>query len=167
MDKRWLAAAGVVAGIGIVGYALFSQETPEERIREQLERLSVVIRVGEEAENPVARATRLNAEFADLFDKDVRANIPELSNPIEGRRELVQLAARAHFWVRTLDVDFSGLEIEAGEINASASGPARLSGTRTSGEPETGKRQVRFTFTNADSEWKIDSVKVERESDDE
>src|SRR5688572_12629604 len=167
MDRRWLAAAGVVAGIGIVGYALFSQKTPEERIREQLERLSEVIRVGEEQENPVMRATRLNGQFAELFDKDVRAEIPELSNPIEGRRELVQLAARAHFWVRTLDVDFSRLDIEAGEVNARASGPARLSGTRTSGEPETGDRQVRFTLTQIDSEWKIDSVKVERRSDDE
>jgi len=167
MDRRWLAAAGVGAGISIVGYALFSQKTPEERIREQLERLSVVIRVGEEPENPVLRATRLNGQFADLFDKDVRAEIPELSNPIEGRKELVQLAARAHFWVRTLDVDFSRLDIEAGEINARASGPARLSGTRTNGEPETGERQVRFTLTNIDSEWKIDSVKVERRSDDE
>jgi hypothetical protein len=167
MDRRWLAAAGVVAGIGVVGYALFSQKTPEERIREQLERLSEVIRVGEEQENPVMRATRLNGQFVDLFDKDVRAEIPELSNPIEGRKELVQLAARAHFWVRTLDVDFSRLDIEAGEVNARASGPARLSGTRTSGEPENGERQVRFTFTQIDSEWKIDSVKVERRNDDE
>jgi hypothetical protein len=166
MDKRWLAAAGVVAGIGIVGYALFSQKTPEERIREKLEHLSEVIRVGEEQENPVMRATRLNGQFVDLFDKDVRAEIPELSNPIEGRKELVQLAARAHFWVRTLDVDFSRVDIEAGEVNARASGPARISGTRTSGEPEKGERQVRFTFTQIDSEWKIDSVKVER-SDEE
>jgi hypothetical protein len=166
MDKRWLAAAGVVAGMGIIGYALFSQKTPEERIREKLERLSEVIRVGEEQENPVMRATRLNGQFAELFDKDVRAEIPELSNPIEGRKELVQLAARTHFWVRTLDVDFSRVDIEAGEVNARASGPARISGTRTSGEPENGERQVRFTFTQIDSEWKIDSVKVER-SDEE
>ena len=167
MDKRWLAAAGVVAGISIVGYALFSQKTPEERIREQLERLAAVIRVAEEPENPVLRATRLNGQFADLFDKDVRAEIPELSNPIESRKELVQLAARAHFWVRTLDVDFSRLAIEAGEVNGSASGPARLSGTRSDGEPETGDRQVRFTLTKIDSDWKIDSVKVAPRSDDE
>jgi hypothetical protein len=164
LDKRWLAAAGVAAGIGIVGYALFSQKTPEERIRSQLERLSEVIRVGEEQENPVVRGARLNGQFAELFDKDVRAEIPELSNPIAGRKELVQLAARAHFWVRTLDVDFSRLDIEAGEVNARASGPARLSGTRTSGEPETGERQVRFTLTRTDSDWMIDSVKVEPQS---
>ena len=78
-----------------------------------------------------------------------------------------QLAARAHFWVRTLEVDFSRLDIEAGEVNAEASGPARLSGTRTSGEPETGERQVRFTLTRTDSDWLIDSVKVKPRSDDE
>jgi hypothetical protein len=167
MDRRWLAAAGVVAGIGIVGYALFSQKTPEERIREQLERLSEVIRVGEEQENPVVRAARLNGQFAELFDQNVHAQIPELSNPIDGRKELVQLAARSHFWVRTLEVDFSRLDIEAGDVSASASGPARLHGTRTNGEPETGERQVRFTLSRVDSEWKIDSVKVERRSDDE
>jgi hypothetical protein len=167
MDRRWLAAAGVVAGIGIVGYALFSQKTPEERIREQLEQLSEVIRVGEEPENPVVRAARLNKQFAELFDQNVHADIPELNNPIQDRKELVQLAARAHFWVRTLEVDFSRLSIEAGEVNASASGPARLHGTRTNGEPETGERQVRFTLSRADSEWKIDSVKVEPTRGDE
>ena len=167
MDRRWLAAAGVVLGLGIVGYAVFSQKTPEERIRERLERLSQAIRVGEPPENPVMRATRLNGQFAELFDKDVRADISELSNPIEGRTELVQLAARANVWVRTLDVDFSHLDIDAGQVNASASGPARISGTRTSGEPETGERQVRFTLTLTDSDWMIDSVKVEPRSDDE
>jgi hypothetical protein len=167
MDKRWLAAAGVVAGIGIVGYALFSRKTPEERIREQLERLSTVINVGEEPENAVVRAARLNGQFADLFDENVSAQIPELSNPLRGRKELVQLAARANVWVRTLEVDFSRLDIEAGQVNASASGPAVLSGTRINGEPETGERQVKFTLTLDDSEWKIDSVKVERKSDEE
>ncbi len=161
MDKRWLAAVALIGGVSIVGYALFSRKTPEEQVREQLARLAKVIHVGEEPENPVLRATRLNGEFADLFDKDVHAEIPEISSPIENRRDLVALAARANVWVRTLDVDFSRLDVEAGQTNANADGHAQLAGVRSDGTPERGERRVHFKFSKADSEWKIYSVTVE------
>jgi hypothetical protein len=166
MDKRWLAAGALVAGIAIVGYALFSRKTPEEEVREQLARLAAAIAVREEAENPVMRATRLNGEFADLFDKNARARIPEISSPIENRKELVALAARAGMWVRALDVDFSRLDVEAGELNASADGPAQLSGVRVDGTPERGDRTVHFQLSKIDSEWKITSVSVEPKPDE-
>jgi hypothetical protein len=144
-----------------VGYALFSRKTPEEQIREQLARLAKVVHVGEEAENPVMRATRLNGEFQDLFDKDVHAEIPEISGPLENRKDLLQLAARANVWVRTLDVDFSRLDVEPGQTSASAEGPVQLSGVRSDGTPEHGERRVHFRFSKIDSEWKIHSVRVE------
>jgi hypothetical protein len=161
MDKRWVAAAALFAGVGIVGYALFSRQTPEEQVREQLSRLAAAIAVAEEAENPVMRAARLNGQFADLFDKDVRAKIPEISSPIENRRDLVQLAARANIWVRTLEVDFSRLDVEAGETSASADGPVQLSGVRVDGTPERGDRTVHLQLMKVDSQWKVTSVRVE------
>src|SRR5688572_7492006 len=127
MDRRWFAAAALAAGVGIVGYALFSRQTPEEEVREQLARLAAAVAVGAEAENPVLRATRLNGQFSELFDKNVRAEIPEISNPIEDRKALVALAARANVWVRALEVDFSRLDVEAGDMSASADGPMQLS----------------------------------------
>ena len=157
--KRALIYLALVAGIALVGYAIFGRKTDEEQIVEQLTRLAAVVSIDSE-ENPLTRGARLNREFNELFTKDARASVPELSTPVSGRRELVALATRAVASFRSLDVEFDGTSIQVGNAGAHVKTTAKLNGVRTDGDLDRGDRQVSLRFLPADGDWKIDEVSV-------
>jgi hypothetical protein len=157
--KRALVWLALAVGLSLVVYAVFASKTDEEIIEEQLTRLAAAISVSPE-ENPLTRAARLNREFSELFSKDATASVPELSAPVQGRRELLALATRAAAGFRTLDVAFSGTTVEVGNAAAEVKTTATLSGVRSDGDLDRGKRQVGLRFKRSDGDWWIDSVNV-------
>jgi hypothetical protein len=157
--RRALIYLALLLGVVLVGYAIFGRKTDGEQIEEQLARLAAVVSIDSE-ENPLTRGARLNREFNDLFTKDARASVPELSAPVRGRRELVALATRAVASFRSLDVAFDGTSIEVGNAGAHVKTTAKLNGVRTDGALDRGERQVSLAFLRSDGEWKIDDVGV-------
>ncbi len=157
--KRALVWLALIAGLLLVGYAVFAQKTDEERIQEQLARLAAAVSIDSQ-ENPLARGARLNREFSELFTKEARASVPELSAPVEGRRELVALATRAVGSFRSLDVAFSATSIEVGNAAADVKTTAKLNGVRTDGDLDRGERPVSLRFLRSDGAWMIDSARV-------
>ncbi|HEY6556840.1 MAG TPA: nuclear transport factor 2 family protein [Polyangiaceae bacterium] len=157
--KRTLIWLALGLGLLLVGYAFFASKTDEEIIEEQLTRLAAAVSVSPE-ENPLTRAARLNGEFSELFTRDATASVPELSAPVQGRRELLALATRAAAGFRTLDVAFSNTSVEVGNAAAEVKTTATLSGVRSDGDLDRGKRAVSLRFTRSDGDWWIASANV-------
>lgn len=167
MDKRWLGVGAVVIGLAIVAFALFARKTDEERIREQLERLSQVVKV-EGGENPVFRSQRLAKEFETLFDKNVRVEISELGATAGGKKELLGVAVRAATIYRSAEVNVSPERIQllASGQAASVDASATVIGDRGNG-PEKDERKVHFGLTRSDGDWLIDRLLVTPRSEAE
>jgi hypothetical protein len=159
--KRALVWVALIAGLALVGYAVFARKTDEELIEEQLARLAAVMSIDSE-ENPLARGARLSREFNELFTKDARASVPELSAPVQGRRELVALATRAVASFRSLDVAFSGTSIDIGNAAADVKTTAKLNGVRADGDLDRGERQVSLRLVRSDGAFLIDSASVSK-----
>jgi hypothetical protein len=160
--KRWLPHIGIAVGLLIAVYALFFSESDEDRIRGRLEQLEDAVAVTAGDTNLVLRAARVNAEFAEIFVKDVGFEIPELSSAAGGRAELVGLAANAPQLYATASVDLGGLAIEIDDqgMTAVAFGEATVRGTRHSGDPEGDSRTVSLRFDQIDGEWQVVSLSV-------
>lgn len=162
--KRWLALAGFVLGLSLVGYAVFARETDEEQITALLGRIEKAVRVdGDTATNPLFRAAQLRRDFSDVFDKNVRYRIPDLSTPSESAESLVALAARSSVSLTTLDVAFSHVEIRLVPpgSNATADTVAKIRAFRGSEPFEEGERRVRFTLRKMNADWRITSFSVD------
>lgn len=157
--RRALLWVGLAVGVALVAYAIFARKTDEEIIAEQLARLAAAVSIDSE-ENPLARGARLSGQFRDLFTPGATASVPELSAPVQGRRELVALATRAVASFRSLDVAFSGTSIEVGSAAANVTTTAKLNGVRTDGDFDRGERAVRLRWLRSEGDWKIDSVSV-------
>jgi phosphoribosylformylglycinamidine synthase len=162
--KRSLIWLSLMAGLVLVLYAFLGGKTDEEIIQAQLSRLATSVSVVPN-ENPLQRAARLNRDFSELFTKDARASVPELSAPVQGRREIVALATRAGAGFQTLDMAFGATTVEVGNAAAEVKTTATLSGVRSDGDLDQGKRQVHLRFTRTDGDWLIDSANVSEEAD--
>ena len=159
--KRYLPHLGVVIGIAIAVYALFFSDSEEDRIRAKLDQLEDAARVSDANTNIVVRTARVKKEFAEVFDKDVRFEIPELTSDESGRDVLVGLAAQAPRMYQTVSVDLGGLDITVDEagLTAIAQGPATLTGTR-GGQLERDDRTVSLSFDKIEGDWKVVMVSV-------
>jgi hypothetical protein len=154
---RLAAVLAILAGLALVGYALFGRETDEERIRSKLAALSRAVHVDEDTgTNPIFRGTSLRGAFQDLFEARVTYRIPELGSDGQGTDSLVQLALRGTTGVTTFDVDFSSVEvtIAAGGALADVRTTAKLQAFR-GGTSQVDSRKVRFDFGKSQGDWKI------------
>lgn len=156
--KRLVAIAAGVLGIGVIGYAVFSEPSDEEQIRELLERLETAV-VVDGRENLLIRKARIDGEFDEIFDADVRVSIPELTSLKDGRSGLSMVATQAGSYFQTASVDIDDLELEVGSIGANVNARASLVATR-SGGPERDDRQVRFELSKSSGDWLITAVEV-------
>ena len=155
-SRRWIAIAGVVAGLALILYAVFGRRSDDELIRAQLQRLADVVTFSEPG-NPVARGLSLKGAFRDLFDDRVRGDIPELGSPRSGREALVQLAVQSTHFARSLSVAFSDIDVEvdATRVNAKVTATAQLHAVTREGQERWDERAVRFQFVKAERGWKI------------
>ena len=162
--KRVLAATGVVLGLGLIGYAVFSRETDEEQIRRRLTELADAVHLDAERGNPAVRGLELRGRFAELFEKDVRAQIPELGSSRQTRDDLAALAAQSSAYFQSLDLDFQKVDVQ---LDGTRSG-ARVSSVvvmtatrRTDPAPERDEREVTFRFVKTDDPgWRIAELVV-------
>jgi hypothetical protein len=160
ISRRSLAIGGIVVGIGLAGYALFGGSSDEEKIRALLDRLAQAVSVTGQ-ENPVLRAGRLRSEFADVFTRDVRVKIPELTSLSSGRDSLVTLAAQTGSYFRTAEIILKDVDIQLVQsgVRAQVSCQATLLADRGQGLRRD-ERRVRFDLGKKDDDWRIDSVTV-------
>jgi len=158
-----LALGGLVLGLSLVGYAVFGRETDEEKILGVLARLEKTIRVdGDTATNPLVRGAALRRDFSDVFDRNVRYRIPELSSPGSGAESLVSLALQSSTGLTTLDVSFSRPEVRlVPTANASVDATAKVRAFRGTEPYEEGNRRVHFELSKASGKWRIDAFSVE------
>jgi SnoaL-like domain len=129
----------------------------EAEIRAALARLASTVTVTEGDRNPVLRGRRIDRDFADLFDQDVRVTIPELPYVPSGRAELAATAADLPtVWSRA-EASFGAVTIKLDDVHASATveGTATLV---TSDGRET--RAVSLLLRKVDGRWRIFSVTV-------
>jgi hypothetical protein len=158
----------VVLGLGIFAYATLFGTTDEELIRARLVALADAIEVKPSEQNLVLRGARIKDAFGGIFVKEVRIEIPELTELRSGRMELVQLAAQAMTMYRTATVDAAGLSIDLDKasLTAVASGKVTLHATRHSGDAQLDTRTVSIRFDKIDGQWLIVSVGVSAKDDE-
>ena len=136
--RRWLAIAGAILGLALIGYALFAEENDEERIRARLTQLEDAVGVDGEASNPIMRTAHVNGEFKEIFEKEVTYKLAELTSQSRGRRALSGLATKAGMYTQTFDLSFTGVDVQitGGGTGAEVSTVAVLRVTRRNGRLE-------------------------------
>jgi hypothetical protein len=159
--KRPVVALGLVA-IAAALYFVFFRSSDEERIKDQLARLAKTVSVSEEQKNPITRAAHLRSELAEIFEKDVRASIPELGSARVGRDALVELALTSSAMVRTVRVEITNVEIKIDDASKSAhvKATARLRGTMSDGQDKRDERALDLQLTRREGDWRIASLTV-------
>jgi hypothetical protein len=160
--KRWLPHIGIVLGVCIAVYALFFSDSEEDLIRGRLDLLEESIQVTPQDSNVVFRLARIKKQFAEIFNKQVSFEIPELTSLSQSRRELVNLAANAPRLYTTASVDLGGLtiDIDTSKTSAVAYGEATLTATRAGGGLERDTRTVSLRFDKIEGEWRVVSLSV-------
>lgn len=156
--RRRAAVAVLSVGLGLVGYALFSSPSDEERIHAVLDALAEAISF-DEPENPLQRTARLDRAFADLFGEDVVVRIPEAGVDTTGRGSLGQIGARTRVGYQSLRLSVAHVSVEAGANSANVALLAKLSGTRGS-EVKSDERRAELRFDKVDGDWRIVRVRV-------
>jgi hypothetical protein len=163
LDRRAAIGALVAAVLGVGGYFVL-RPTDESRIRKQLSKLATAVRIKESdmQSNPIGRLAHVSGEFEELFDPDVRVSVSELTSLRSGRRELAEIVSGAPRFVRTFEVDFSGVTIKIDEAGASAAvgAIAEVSALDRDGQTRKDKRAVDFRFVKDGSAWIITTVSV-------
>lgn len=168
MPTRWLAIAGMVLGISLIGYAVFARETDEEKIFGLLGQIEKAVRVdGDTATNPLIRAGQLKREFSEIFAKNVSYSIPELAPASQGSEDLVALAVRSSVSLTTFDIGFtrSDIRLVAPGTRATASTTVKIHAFRGSEPYEEGERSVRFEFAKIGGEWRVTAFGVGAKQD--
>ncbi|HMR09545.1 MAG TPA: hypothetical protein PKA88_27385 [Polyangiaceae bacterium] len=155
-----MGIAGIITGLGLVGYALFGGPSEEELIREQLHRFAHVLGV-DPSENAVFRLGRLNKEFKTLLTDNVHVRVRELTSLERGRKGLAAVAARAGVYFTGAEISLSDFEIQidAKETSATVKCLARLTAEQ-GGQPRRDDRRVDFKLAKVDGDWLIDSIFV-------
>ncbi|MCA9639350.1 MAG: hypothetical protein H6718_15640 [Polyangiaceae bacterium] len=158
--RRLLALVAGVLGTGLIGYAFFTDESEEERVRSVLSRFGRAVSVEADQTNPLARLAFVNGEFKETVDPDVHASVPELRNLKQGRQSLAEMAVQSGQLFRTATVEFSNCDIQVGNAGAKADCVGHLTGVNRSGEPRKEERTVHFELREQDGAWMIQSIIV-------
>ena len=155
-----MAAVGVC--VAVLVYAVFFWPSEQDRIREVVLRLADAVEVKGDAQNPAIRALHLQGELAEVLSKEATAIIPELSEPLRGRKEITALAAGAGTAWATARVSFSTMkiEIDRSREHASVTATATLTATEHGGRPRRDTRDTSFDLEKIDGRWWITMIEV-------
>lgn len=158
--RRLLALVAGVLGIGLIGYALLTEESDEERVRGVISRFARAVSVEPDQTNPIARLAFLKGEFREIVEADAQFSVPELTNLKQGRQQLAEVATQAGQVFRAATVEFSNCDIQVGNIGAKADCVGHLNGVERSGQPRKDERTVHFELRQTDGAWLIQSIVV-------
>lgn len=162
--SRMLIAAAAALGLGLIGYALFSRQTDEERIAEVLTELEEG--VGFDAPpNPLTHAASLRGRFADLVAPDVIVDVPERSLIARGRDDLARLAVAGTVRMQSFDVTFTieSLRVDGDAAKASVE---VLTEAAHGNDPRTSTRHADLEFVKTDGDWLLSRAHVVETSDE-
>lgn len=155
--KRIAAGVGIVAGLGLLGYALFAGQTDEEQIRERLVRLGDVVGV-REGENLLFRKARLNEQFEDLLDESIMVSVSELGKPTRGRSAVATYATGAGVSYPRLSVQVEPQEVTVQGDSASAR--AEVTATAARDDLDRTQREVDFVLRKNSGDWQVLEIRV-------
>jgi hypothetical protein len=157
----------VVAPIAIaLGGLLYVVLRPsdEARIKEQIAKLSALVRVTEDdaQTNPIGRMAHVSDALGALVDRDVRVSVPDLPSLGSGRQPLVELITSEPHFLRTLDADFSHVQIKLDEPHTSAMVglTARVKAKEIGGSQREDERAVDLRFAKQDGAWIVTTITV-------
>src|SRR5690606_30816259 len=103
--KQRLALFAALTGAALVLYALFSSQSDDEQVLENLARLEQALRF-DAPPNLLQRTAHLNGEFKKLLTAGARVEVPERGLSATGRREIAGLAASATASLQAFHVSF-------------------------------------------------------------
>jgi len=162
--SRAVIAAAAALGLGLIGYALFSRQTDEERIADVMTQLEKAVGF-ESPPNPLTHAGALRGRFADLVAPDVLVDVPERNLIARGRDDLTRLAVAGTVRMQSFDVTFTLENLTVDGDTAKASAEVLTEITQGS-EPRMSSRKADLEFVKADGDWLLSAAHVV-EADDE
>ncbi len=119
MKRGALIAVGLVA-LAVVAWLACFRDGDEARIRAVILRLASTVSMQEGDTNVVFRVHRIDRDFAELFDDEVRVTFRELPYMPSGRAELASMAADLPTVWRSADISFDGVTVKLDLARASA-----------------------------------------------
>lgn len=159
MQRRVLAPGLLALGVSVMGYALFSPGSDEERVRRTLLDLAEAVSFSEPIQNPVFYASHLNEEFEDLLTERVAVSLAEVSSRMpEERHELGLAAAQVLSRSGSLSVTLDFEEIRIDDTGADAEVSATVLADRGGLRRET--RSVRFRLLRDGRAFRVSQVIV-------
>ncbi|MCA9629909.1 MAG: hypothetical protein KC766_19695 [Myxococcales bacterium] len=158
--RRLLALVAGALGIGLIGYAFFTDESDEERVRGVLSRFARAISIDAEQTNPLARLGFVKGEFKEIVDSDIRVSVPELTSLKRGRTSLAEVAVQTGQYFRAATVEFSNCDIEVGNVGAKADCVGHLDAVERGGQVRKDERTVHFELRQDAGAWVIQSIIV-------
>jgi len=159
--RRAVAVGGLLIGLALIAYAVLARQTDDERIRAQLHRLAEAVSFTKPG-NAVTRGLALKGAFRDIFDKTIRAEIPELGSPRTSRNALVELGLQSTRFARSLSLSFAGVDVDVdpNRTTATAEATVTVRAVTHEGDDRQDDRSVRFVFVRTDDGWKIARFRV-------
>lgn len=164
LGSRAVLAAAAALGLGLVGYALFSRQTDEERIAEVLNEIEDAVGF-DSPPNALAHAANLRGRFADLVAPDVLVELPERSLVARGRDDLTRLAVTGTSRMQSFDLSFTlqDLSVDGDTANASAH---VVSEVTLGNDPRLSSRSAELRFVKSDGDWLLSEARVLETSDE-
>ena len=156
--SRAVLATAAALGLGLIGYALFSRPTDEERIAELLSEIDHAVSF-ESPPNPLTHVANLRGRFAELVTPDVLVRVPERNFVARGRDDLTRLAAAATTRLQSFDVSFTieSLDIDGDSAHANVE---VLTDAALGNDPRQGTRQAELRFVKSDGDWLLSEARV-------
>lgn len=158
LGSRAGLGAAAALGLALIGYAVFSRQTDEERITEVLNELEDSVGF-ESPPNPIAHAASVRGRFADLVSPDVVVDLPERGMVARGRDDLVRLAVAGTARMQRFDVTLTVERLDVIGDSANASVEVATEATLGS-DPRLSTRHADLQFVKADGDWLLASAHV-------
>lgn len=158
LGSRAVIVAAAALGLGLIGYALFSRPTDEERIAEVLHEIEEAVGF-ESPPNPLTHAANLRGRFVELVTPEVVVDLPERGLVARGRDDLTRLAVAGTTRMQRFDVAFTVEEIEVAGNSAKASVEVITEAT-LGGDPRLSTRRADLQFLKSDDDWQLASAHV-------
>lgn len=163
LGSRAVLAIAAVLGLGLIGYAVFSRQTDEERIAEVLSELEDAVGF-ESPPNPLTHAANMRGRFAELVAPEVVVDLPERGLVARGRDDLTRLAVAGTSRMQSFDIAFT---VEALRVDAdTAHAGVEVVTEATQGQnPRLSTRRADLEFVKHDGDWLLSAARV-LEADD-
>ncbi|HEU5073516.1 MAG TPA: hypothetical protein VFU02_05075 [Polyangiaceae bacterium] len=158
LGSRAVLAALAALGLGLVGYALFSGQTDEERIAEVLNELEDTVGFASPP-NPLTHAAAVRARFVELVAPEVVVDVPERGLVARGRDDLTRLAVAGTARLQSFEV---AVTVEALRVDGdTAHAGVEVVTEATQGQnPRLSTRRADLEFVKHDGDWLLSAAHV-------